>query len=559
LHEARAFAAWKSAADTDWDYSVPTEFEWEFAARRDDASYQPYAYGERPPEEHSAFHSHRDLCPVGVVPEDETASGLRDISGNVADWTLSAFDPYPPVRPIDNGCHLASDHDTRESATRVVRGGSMRNYDSGNRTAARQARPAGQRFEAVGIRLLRRPKPVLIKKRRPSHQYRFQLADFFAADTCRPRERAQLEADLSIMHEGLGADIVRLIDQLFPANVQERWMNRKALPCRLGDNPDKLRFNLRYQDSRIKLSVDESPPDQCATLAALRLRAVSATLTSRLAGVQLWSILNDNDLDAIVFGVIDAFDPAGADAAIAQGAIINSRALAALPTRDELARWTIDKLVHYQVFAGVRLLNNQETTLASQFGQLGHFDYFDVAKFKARVAEHNARLLFLLDDNGELVWDLALIRVLLEYYPNLTVTSAASTVPIGNNACRSTVEACLRDSRLAPLPTLIQQNRLEIIYEPSRRSTIDFACGSEKITETLERATVLLLKGVAAFETLQCLPKPCFYAFVVHSKDSQQCTGLEADSGVFAVVPARFSCYEYDDKNQTLARRLPRL
>ena len=80
-HEARAYCAWLSA-QTDRTYRLPTEHEWEAAARGQ--ARRPYAYDGQfdPAKGNTAETRLKRTTPIGVFPEGDTPDGISDLAGN---------------------------------------------------------------------------------------------------------------------------------------------------------------------------------------------------------------------------------------------------------------------------------------------------------------------------------------------------------------------------------------------------------------------------------------------------------------------------------------------
>lgn len=141
-YEALAFCRWLSAR-TGQSIRLPTEQEWEKAARGTDGRQYPWGktFG------HEYLNSQWKLggtSAVGIYPNGQSRYGLMDMSGNVWEWCLDAWTDIPPVEiaaPI-----------AEVSAKQVVRGGSWRLGGDKSRTTLRFGNEPYVRYYIIGFR-----------------------------------------------------------------------------------------------------------------------------------------------------------------------------------------------------------------------------------------------------------------------------------------------------------------------------------------------------------------------------------------------------------------------
>jgi serine/threonine-protein kinase len=119
VKDAEAFAAWRSKRDR-VTYRLPTEEEWEFAARNGGEN-NSYPWGDRWEQERTVVKE-ASPRPVGSLPDGKNRWGVLDLIGNVWEWTSSKASLYSGTIPIPDankdwvvvrGCSYASDPNDR--------------------------------------------------------------------------------------------------------------------------------------------------------------------------------------------------------------------------------------------------------------------------------------------------------------------------------------------------------------------------------------------------------------------------------------------------------------
>ena len=137
--DAQAYAQWLSAT-TGQTWRLPTEAEWEYAARG--GLEARYPWGDGPADGKANCSDCEPAAPGRTTPVTQyppNALGLHDMAGNVWQWVADKIEP----------------DDDSADASRVLRGGSWNYFTPSMRAAVRVDDPPVERSDRIGFRVCR--------------------------------------------------------------------------------------------------------------------------------------------------------------------------------------------------------------------------------------------------------------------------------------------------------------------------------------------------------------------------------------------------------------------
>ena len=148
--QAQVYLRWLSRR-TGRTYRLPSEAEWEYAARA--GSRTPYPWGQEMQPGAAVCWSHCGTdadqpLPAGSTPPN--AFGLRDMHGNVWEWVEDCANADYRGAPVEGSAWTQGDCERH-----MTRGGGWASFSSDLRSTIRFPLPSSIRYSTLGLRIVR--------------------------------------------------------------------------------------------------------------------------------------------------------------------------------------------------------------------------------------------------------------------------------------------------------------------------------------------------------------------------------------------------------------------
>ncbi len=149
-HEAMRYCEWLSA-ETNRKFRLPTEAEWEYAARGG-LEQKQFPWGDEPPQSLPDYAKRWQTAPEPVARYAPNGYGLFDIGDNVHEWCSDWYDPNYYSISVDQNPQ-GPDESTLKPPRKSSRGGSWRHHIKVSRCSARSSIPPDFQYADYGFRV----------------------------------------------------------------------------------------------------------------------------------------------------------------------------------------------------------------------------------------------------------------------------------------------------------------------------------------------------------------------------------------------------------------------
>jgi damage-control phosphatase, subfamily I len=285
----------------------------------------------------------------------------------------------------------------------------------------------------------------------------------------------------------------------------------------------------------------------CESVRAMLLEGVDDLLAAQFGGEYVTDAMTPEELWGVLYeltgAITGSLDPYMADKR-------RDRALAAeladdldVGSRDWPDLLRLDVAANLIDLTSVRMLERMRehpNFLAEALAQAGSVSpaIHSTARFLERLAEGDRRrILWLTDNDGETVFDLHVVRRLLD--EGHTVTVAGKSAAASNDATRDDLVATARDVGL----DIVAEPRLSVIASGSATVGTNLFWSTPEFVHALRESEIVVSKGQGNWYTTQGLRKDTFYLLMSKGMTAEKTTGVVApretpmDGLIVAYVP----------------------
>ena len=168
--------------------------------------------------------------------------------------------------------------------------------------------------------------------------------------------------------------------------------------------------------------------------------------------------------------------------------------------------------------------------------------FFDEV-LRAKPENDGFKLLYFLDDNGDLIYHLHLMQAYLNENPNLQITVVAKGERV---AIDTTVDDLEHELQYDEFSFLKEQEggRFAVLREGPVFGGVNFRQSSKEMIQVLKECDAVVGLGQTVTETANGINKPAYHQSYVHANVHQTFTGLPRGALYFTRVPASRRYYE---------------
>jgi uncharacterized protein YuzB (UPF0349 family) len=159
--------------------------------------------------------------------------------------------------------------------------------------------------------------------------------------------------------------------------------------------------------------------------------------------------------------------------------------------------------------------------------------------------DEKIKLLVVLDDNGESVFDIALFQCLLQETTNLELVFLLNQYPVSNNISIDGFMEIIADSYFEKMRGFLKNGRVVLSLEEQLFRSFEYAYLAPKNKLIISQTKLAYIKGVNFFETFQLPDVLRYHCFTVCGVTSRLLTGCGEGNAVFARLEKGQEGYVY--------------